>query len=666
MQDINTLQQLINKYDNAYYTNAETLISDYDYDQLFAQLVQLEKEHPELITPTSPTQRVGGTIASEFATVEHSIPMLSLSNTYNEQDVRDFDKRVSSGLEGENYQYFTEMKFDGVSISIKYVNGLFTQAVTRGNGASGDDVTANIKTVRNLPLQVNSVLVDGVELTDFEVRGELYMTDADFVRINEKRQEENEKLYANSRNLTAGSIKLLNSKEVAKRPLRIVCYYLFSEQVKLNSQSENIQILRQMGFPISDVTKLCDSIDDVLAFVDEWRMKRFTLGFQTDGAVVKLNNMRQQDYLGSVGRSPRWAIAYKYEPEAAETTLNDITLQVGRTGAITPVAELAPVFLAGSTISRATLHNADFVAELDLHIGDVVSIEKGGDVIPKVTKVIAAKRPIDAKPFVYPTHCICPLHSPIVRIEGEANHYCEHPNCPWQIRRKLEHFASRTAMDIAGLGEKVVDKFVSLGFITNIADIYDLHRKEIDLKRIDRYGEKSIDNLLTAIEASKNKPFVNVLYAIGIRFVGEKNAKILAKHFPSLELLSAASIDDLKAIYEIGERIATSVFLFLHDETELAMLERLKAAGLQFVAVQEATTSNALEGKTFVFTGELASMSRSEAAKKVEAFGGKETKSVSKKTNYVVVGDSPGSKYDKALSLGVQILNEEEFITMIT
>jgi DNA ligase (NAD+) len=670
--DINTAQKRlsnliseINKYDYAYYNNAESLISDFDYDKLFNELIEIEKQFPELVFAASPTQRVAGEPLKNFATIVHSIPMLSLANTYNEKDVRNFDSRVKIGLEDEKYEYCVEMKFDGVSMSLIYKNKEFAQAITRGNGAQGDDVTNNIKTMRNIPLRVNSVIINGIELTDFEVRGEVYITDRDFIKINEKRIDENEKQFANSRNLTAGTIKLLDPKEVAKRPIRMVCYYFFSSQIKLLSQSENIKILKQLGFPISAVYSVCNDIDAVINFINEWHLKRFSLGFQTDGIVIKLNDLRQQDYLGTVGRNPRWAIAYKYAPETAETRLNGITLQVGRTGAITPVAELAPVFLAGTTISRATLHNADFISELDLHIGDTVSIEKGGDIIPKVTQVIINNRPENSIKFEFPHYCNCELHSPIIKIEGEANHYCEHPSCPWQIRKKIEHFASRNAMDIAGLGEKVVDKFVSLGFLKNIADIYDLHKYSQKLKLIEGYGEKSVDKLLEAIENSMVKPFYNVLYAVGIRFVGEKTAKILAKNFPSINLLLNATKEELTNIFEIGERIADSIYQFFHNENEKEIINRLIDYGLHFETEKVENVSNIFAGKTFVFTGELTTMTRTEAANKVELLGGKETKSVSKKTTYVVVGDSPGSKYDKAILLNVTILTETEFIEKI-
>jgi DNA ligase (NAD+) len=510
---------------------------------------------------------------------------------------------------------------------------------------------------------VNPVFVDGIELKNFEIRGEIFMTDSDFIKINEKQKEENEKIYANPRNLTAGSIKLLNPKEVAKRPLKIVCYYLFSDEIKLKSQSDNLRIIKELGFFTSDIFAVCKNIDEVLDFIEKWHFKRFDLGYQTDGIVVKLNNLQQQDSLGNVGRSPRWAFAYKFEPETAETILKNITLQVGRTGAITPVAELEPVFLAGSTISRATLHNSDFIAELDLHIGDTVLIEKGGDVIPKVTKAILNKRLESFVKYEFPKTCPCELKSELKKIENEANYYCENPNCPWQIRRRIEHFASKNAMDIPGFGEKVVDKLVSLNYLSDISDIYDLHFHRETLQEIEGWGEKSVEKLLKSIEESKNRPFSKFLFAIGIRFVGEKVAKILSKHFNSIEELKNSKAEELLEINEIGKKIADTIILFFQDENEMKIIDKLLAKN--FNLENSTTKLNSLfSNKTFVFTGELKTMTRTEAAKKVEDFGGKETKSVSKKTNFVVAGENPGSKYEKAISLNIPILSEQEFIEM--
>ncbi len=660
---ISEIRSLIKKYDEAYYNHAESLVSDYEYDMLFEELQQLEKQYPQHITPDSPTQRVGGNALAEFAQVIHSTPMLSLSNTYNNNDLDDFDKRVASGLEGEKYQYFAELKYDGVSISIEYKDGTLFRASTRGDGVAGDDVTSNVRTIRALPIEVNSIKIDGIVLKNFEIRGEIYFSENEFLFINEKRAEMGEKLYANARNLAAGTLKLLNSKDVGKRRLQIVCYYLYTNDIKLKFHHENIQILKALGFPVCKEAQLCENINEAKSYINEWHTKRFNLGFQTDGIVIKVDSLRQQDYLGNISRSPRWAIAYKYEPETAETILKNITLQVGRTGAITPVAELEPVFLAGSTISRATLHNADFIETLDLHIGDTVAIEKGGDVIPKVTRVIMNKRLSNSTKYEFPKECACDLKTPIYRVEGEANYYCENPNCPWQIRRRIEHFASRNAMNITGLGEKVVDKLVAIGYLLNISYIYELHDVREKLIAIDGWGEKSVDNLIDAIENSKSNSMEKLLFALGIRFVGEKTAKILSKHFASIDALQYATKEQLLGIYEIGDKVADSVIKFFSDENELKILSRLKNSGLNFESKSdEALTGNKLEGKTFVFTGELQAMSRQEAVKLVEKQGGKEAKSVSKNTSYVVVGAAPGSKYDKALSLGIAILTESDFL----
>jgi DNA ligase (NAD+) len=658
----------INKCDYAYYIDAKSLISDFEYDKLFAELVELENNFPNFINPNSPTQRISGNPISNFETIQHKISMLSLANTYNENDLKNFDNRINKLLDGERYEYFAELKFDGVSMSLRYTNGEYKQAITRGNGIQGDDVSNNIRTIKILPMKVNDVFVDGTKLTDFEVRGEVYIGETDFVKLNENRLEQGYKEFANARNLTAGTIKLLDHKEVAKRPLRMICYYLFTEQVKLKSQSSNIELLRQLGFPVSPVSKKCNDIDSVWKYITDWKNKRHTLGFQTDGIVIKVNSMKQQDFLGAVSRHPRWAIAYKYEPEQAETILHNITLQVGRTGIVTPVAELEPVFIAGSTISRATLHNADFIAELGLCIGDSVIIEKGGDVIPKVSKVVLEKRNADSILYTFPTHCSCDLHSPIERLDG-VHYYCTNSQCPHQIRRRIEYFVSSErmgGMDISGFGEKIVERLCSLDYLKNVADIYTLKEHTNELVSIEGMGIKGVSKLLNAIEESKKLPFSRVLNALGIRYVGEKNAKILARYFGSIENMRNATIEEISSINEIGETIAKSVYNTLHNNSFIEIVNKLKEYGLQFEEKNIEPTNNKLSGKTFVFTGELPTMTRTEAAKLVERFGGKESKSISKKTSFVVVGDAPGNKYNKALEFGVTILSEEELKKMVS
>lgn len=661
------LKSLINKYDNAYYVEAQPIISDREYDDLFAELKELEQKHPNLITPDSPTQRVGSDAIKEFERVQHDKPMLSLSNTYSEEEVRDFDRRVREALPNEEIKYVAELKYDGVALSLKYKKGKLDCAVTRGDGFAGDNVTENVKTIKNIPLSIEKAKINGNEIQNFEVRGEVYLTENDFLKINESREEAGEKTYANPRNLTAGTLKLLDPKFVARRPLKFVCYYLDSGEFKRESHYDNINLIKKLGFPIGESVKVCSNLDEVFDFIKAWESKRNELAFQIDGIVLKVDSLRQQEILGTVARSPRWAIAFKYEAENAQTLLKGITLQVGRTGIITPVAELEPVFLAGSTISRATLHNADYIAERDIRIGDTVLIEKGGEVIPKVTKVVLEKRQPGSMPFSFPEVCPCELKSPISRLEGEASYLCTHPECPWQIRRRIEHFASRNGMNIEGLGERVVEQFVELGYLKNVADIYDLHLHRDAIIKLDRWGEKSTDNLLEAIEKSKVSSFHRVLFSLGIRFIGEGSAKILAKHFKDIDTLKSASIEELNSVYEIGEKMAESVFQFFRNDKELEIVERLGKASVNFKMKEEELVAKdmALSGKTFVLTGELSSMTRGEAKSKIESLGGKVTGTVSKNTSYVVVGDSPGSKYDKALKLQVEILDENKLLEII-
>jgi DNA ligase (NAD+) len=662
---INLLREIIRQCDYYYYVKDESLISDREYDELFKELQTLEEKHPELITPDSPTQRVGGEPLKEFKNVQHKKPMLSLSNTYSFEEVKDFDRRVRELLEGEQVEYFAELKYDGVAISIHYEDLIFSQAVTRGDGFTGDDVTLNIKTIKTLPLKVNEVMIDGKPIRNFEVRGEVYMNYADFMKINEERILQGEKPFANPRNLASGTLKLLDPKAVATRPLRIVLYYLDVEGIELKTQAENIEIMRQMGLPVSNYSKLCKNLEEVFDYINEWEHKRHTLPFQIDGIVIKVNSLKQQEKLGTIARAPRWAIAYKYEAEKATTVLKNIILQVGRTGIVTPVAELEPVFLAGSTISRATLHNADYIEELDLRIGDTVIIEKGGEVIPKVTKVVLEKRPPWAEKYTFPEFCTCGLNGRLVRLPGEVAYFCEHPECPWQIRRRIEHFASRNAMDIEGMGEKVVDQLVTLGFLKNIASIYELKKYKEQLISLERWGEKKVENLLNAIEKSKNKPLSKLIFALGIRLIGEGAAKILAKYFKSLDALMKASKEELTSIYEIGEKMAESIINFFSDPKEREIIEKLRQYGVNFFEFEEEIQEKPLAGMTFVLTGELDKYTRSEAKLKIEQLGGKVTSSVSKKTNYVVVGKNPGSKYDDAKKLGIPILYEDDFVALV-
>ncbi|HET7152484.1 MAG TPA: NAD-dependent DNA ligase LigA, partial [Candidatus Kapabacteria bacterium] len=510
---IESLREEIREHDYKYYVLAQPTVSDREYDAKLQKLGELEKENPEFDSPDSPTKRLGDQPTKGFPTVEHRIPMLSLANTYSEEELLDFDRRVREQLETTNYSYVAELKLDGVSMSLRYENGRFVQGATRGDGVRGDDVTQNLKTIRSIPLVLHT---KNKIVRTFEARGEVLMNKDDFKKINEEREREGEKLFANPRNTTAGTLKLLDSKEVAARPLKIFLYYLYIEENKPSTQWEHLQLLKELGLPTNPYARQCKTINDVKKFCDEWEEKRDTLPYEIDGVVIKVDSLRQQDVLGMIARSPRWAIAYKFESRKAQTVLKGITLQVGRTGTITPVAELEPVFLAGSTIRRATLNNEDYIHSLDIRIGDTVVIEKGGDVIPKVSGIVKEKRKSSAKKFSFPSRCPT-CGSSLFRPEDEANYFCENYLCPDQIRGRLEHFAARGAMDIEGLGESVIDEFVNIGILHDVADIYDLHRHRAKILTRERWAEKRIDNLLAAIEASKKQPFHRVLFALGIR-----------------------------------------------------------------------------------------------------------------------------------------------------
>lgn len=664
-KQIHLLREIINLCDYHYYIKDESIISDREYDRLFGELQELESKFPELITTDSPTQRVSGEPLKGFRNVAHKKPMLSLMNTYSFDEVKDFDRRVRDMLEGEDVDYFVELKYDGVAISVLYENLSFALAVTRGDGFSGDDVTQNVKTIKNLPLKIKEAFFKGILIRNFEVRGEVYMHILDFEKINEERILNGEKPFANPRNLASGTLKLLDPKQVYKRPLRVVLYYFDTDEIELSSQMENIELMKQIGLPVSPYFKLCKNLDEVFAFINEWESRRYSLPFQIDGIVIKVNSIKQQEKLGAIARAPRWAIAFKYEAEKATTTLKNITLQVGRTGIVTPVAELEPVFLAGSTVSRATLHNADYIEEIDLRIGDTVIVEKGGEVIPKITGVVLEKRPEGAVKYSFPEYCACGLNGRLVRLPGEVAYFCIHPECPWQIRRRIEHFASRNAMNIEGLGKKVVDQLVTLGFLKNISSIYELHLFTDKLIALERWGEKKVNNLLKSIETSKSQPLNRLIYALGIRYVGEGVANILAKQFKSLIRLMKATKEELTSIYEIGDKIAQSIVDFFNDPKEREILEKLIKYGLDIELKEHIAEGKSLEGLTFVLTGELSSFTRSEAKAKIEELGGKVATSVSKKIDYVVVGSNPGSKFAEAKKFNLQILNEEDFLKML-
>jgi DNA ligase (NAD+) len=665
INEIEFLRKEINKYDYFYYVLTDPQISDYEYDKLLQRLVHLENKHPHLITSDSPTQRVGKDLTKNFKPIEHLSPMLSLANTYDEEELFDFDRRVRESIpKGEEVEYVVEFKIDGASVSLRYENGKLISAATRGDGTTGEEITNNAKTIRAIPLSINTSEIKDLSLQKIEVRGEIYMELEDFRKLNEERESKGEKLFANPRNSSAGTLKLQDPQVVALRPLRIFTYYLLSENYEFKSQSENLKLLEQLGFRINKEYKVCSSINEVIEVCKKFEEMRDSLPYEIDGAVIKVNSVRQQKILGNIARSPRWATAFKFKPKQVTTKLKQITWQVGRTGAITPVAELEPVFLAGSTISRATLHNYDEIVRKDIRKDDFVIIEKGGDVIPKVVSVLTEKREIGSTPTLPPSNCpVC--SSPLFKPKDEVAYYCVNSECAEQIKGRIIHFASRVAMDIEGLGEALVNLFVDYGFLKTYADIYDLNNRKDELIKIERLGEKSINNLLSSIEKSKLQPFSKVLFALGIRYVGSGAAKKLSEHFLSIDAIINASENEISNVYEIGESISNSIKLFFNDQKNIQLIERLKNAGLIFYTEKKQVDGSPILNKTFVLTGTLNSLTREEASEKIIALGGKVTSSVSKKTNYLISGEASGSKLKKATELGVAVLTEEEFIKLI-
>lgn len=659
-QRIEKLRAALRTYDHQYYVLSQPSISDVEYDRVMQQLIDLEQQHPDLITPDSPSQRVGGEPTKEFPTVTHEVPMLSLANTYSEEELIDFDRRVRSALGEQKYQFVAELKIDGVAISLVYRKGIFIQGATRGDGTQGDEITANLRTIRSIPLRAEN----GKGLPkDFEVRGEIYMSKKDFEIMNKRQEELGEKTFVNARNTASGTLKLQDSRIVAQRSLRMFTYFLRTNDIQLKSHSENLKLLKQLGFSVNEHARVCRNIAEVKQYCDQWNEKRSSLPYDIDGIVIKVDSIGQQQELGAVAKSPRWAIAFKFPAQQVETLLKEITLQVGRVGTITPVAELEPVFVGGSTVSRATLHNEDYINELDIRVGDTVRVEKGGDVIPKVSGVNLKKRPKRSSRFSFPSKCpVC--GSKIYRPEGEAAYYCENFECPAQVRGRIEHFAHRRAMNIEGLGEAVIDLLVNEGLIHNIADVYALQKSRI--AALERMGEKSAQNLLDGIEASKSLPFSRVLFGLGIRFVGEGVAKLLADHFISMDNLRKATQEELEHVEGVGPRIAESVVRFFQEKHSRNLVDRLAKAGVRMQAEKRAVTGNTkVTGKTFVLTGGLESMSRDEAKERIEALGGKSSSSVSKKTDYVIVGSDAGSKLQKAVELGVKTITEAEFLKML-
>jgi len=659
---IEKLRKEIREHDYRYYVLADPVISDQEYDNLMKELEKFEKDNPDLITSDSPTQRVGTDLTKEFKPVTHLVPMLSLANTYNEEELLDFDRRMREGLpKGEKIEYVVEPKIDGASVSLHYVNGYLLTAATRGDGVAGEEITTNVKTIRSVPLRLHQDTSFPYSFSDIEVRGEIFMKLRDFINLNKEREENGEKLFANPRNSSAGTLKLQDPRVVAKRPLNIFTYTLLSLEEEYDSQYENLHMLKKLGFNVNTEYKLCRSIEEVIEICRKLEGKRNSLEYEVDGAVIKVNSLRQQKILGNIAKSPRWAVAFKFKAKQAFTILNKITWQVGRIGTITPVAELEPVFLAGSTISRATLHNIDEIKRKDIREGDKVIIEKGGDVIPKVVAVVEEERSAKSKPVQAPGKCpVC--KSPLFKPDGEVAYYCENTECPAQIKGRLEHFAARGAMDIEGLGTALINLFVEMGFLRTYADIYDLKSRQDELIAIERLGEKSVDNLLNAIEESKKQPFAKVLFAIGIRYVGSGAAQKLADHFNSIDELMNADKENIESIREIGPSISESVVKFFKDQHNRKTIERLKKHGLNFASEKRIKKETFFTGKNFVLTGTLGNLSREEATDKIVMFGGKVISSVSKNTDYLICGENAGSKLTKAEKLGVSILHEKEFI----
>ncbi|MGD9898490.1 MAG: NAD-dependent DNA ligase LigA [Calditrichaceae bacterium] len=660
---IQELKDKIRRYDYEYYVLAEPSISDYQYDQLLKALEKLEKDHPLLKTSDSPTGRVAGEPTKAFPTVRHPFPMLSLSNTYNESEFREFDQRVRSALkENEKVEYVAELKIDGLAVSLLYENGMFVRGATRGDGIQGDDITVNLRTIRSIPLKVFS---ETENLAPFEVRGEVYFPKESFLKVNQQREEEGESLFVNPRNAAAGSIKMQNPKIVASRNLQMYAYFLYSESDWFYHENhiQNLESLRKLGFSVNKNYQLCNNIDDVILFVNKWENKREELPYEIDGVVVKVNAIAQQKILGATSKSPRWAIAFKFKAFQAETQILGITWQVGRTGIVTPVAELKPVFLAGTTVSRATLHNPDEIERKDIRKGDFVLIEKGGDIIPKVVEVIKEKRVKDVADIYIPDTCPG-CGTTLLRIEGEAAIRCPNIQCPEQIVRRIEHYASRGAMDIEGLGTAMVELLVDNNLIRNIADIYNL--KKVDIVSLDRMGEKSAENLINGIERSKNQPLNRLIFALGIPFVGATSAKILSKHFKSLKALIEANMDSLLAIDGIGEKTADSIVSFFSRSENDGLIRRLIKTGVKSEENEPSLIQQTkVSGKIFVLTGTLSSLTREEAARMIEQNGGKVQTSVSAKTDFVLAGEKAGSKLQKALSLGITIIDEDAFRALL-
>ncbi len=659
---IRELTDKINYYNHQYYQNSISEISDYEFDQLLNELIGLEKLHPDLIQPDSPTQRVGGTITKEFATVYHKYPMLSLGNTYSEEELAEFDARIRKSI-GDDFEYVCELKFDGVAISLTYENGYLVQAATRGDGTRGDDITANARTIRSIPLRIQGNNYPPL----FEVRGEVFLPIDTFAAINKEREDIGEPLLANPRNAASGTLKMQDSAIVAKRNLDCYAYFLYGENLPYVTHSESVEALVAWGFKVSPTYKVCKNLTEVMDYIHHWDTERYNLPVGIDGIVLKVNNYKQQRDLGFTAKSPRWAISFKYKAEAATTVLQSVSYQVGRTGAVTPVANLQPVLLAGTVVKRASIHNANEILRLDLHENDTVYVEKGGEIIPKITGVnLGLRDPLSARVQFIERCPACA--SELIRREGEAAYYC--PNemgCPPQIKGRIEHFIQRKALNIEGLGSETIEQLYEKGLIMDPSDLYDLTYEQ--LITLERFGDKSVNNLLKGIEKSKEAPFHRVLFGIGIRFVGATVAEKLATHFGSIENLRQARFEDLVAVHEIGERIAQSIVAFFENAESCRYVERLQRAGLQMEAEVKETiqVSNALNGATFVISGVFDQFSRDELKDHIEAHGGKVVSSISAKLDYLLAGDKMGpAKLEKARKLGINILSEAEYLQMVS
>ena len=661
-EHILALRKALHDHNYRYYVLDDPIISDYDFDQKLRELADLEKQYPEFFDPNSPTLRVGGTINKNFPTITHEFPMYSLDNAYSEQELFDWEKRIQKRLGTETVAYTCELKFDGVSISLTYENGVLEQAVTRGDGTQGDEVTQNVRTIPTVPLQLRGDFTDR-----FAIRGEIVLPIDGFNKMNEERVALGEEPYRNPRNTASGTLKLQDSSLVAKRPLQCFLYQMIADRSLFTTQLESLQTARKLGFHVPEHYTLALSIDEVMHFISHWEKERSNLPFEIDGIVIKVNDISQQDELGYTSKSPRWAIAYKFKAESTYAILESVQFQVGRTGAITPVAVLDPVVLGGTVVKRASLHNADQIEKLDLYYGDSVAIEKGGEIIPKITSVDRNKRSIEAKKVLYASHCP-DCQTELIRIEGEADHYCpNHKGCPTQIVGRIQHFISRKAMNIYGLGSETIELLYQQRLIVSYADLYALTYDQ--LIPLERMADKSVQNILDAIEESKKVPFERLLFALGIRYVGQTVAKKLASHFGSIDALAKADVETLVEVDEIGSRIAESVVDFFASLTNIQIIDQLKMYGLQFESklAEHQPISNILSGQSFVISGVFSSHSRDEIKKLVEDHGGKISSSLSSKTTYLLAGENMGLKKQiKADELGISIIDEASFLSMIS